>query len=117
MTGMLEGKRILIFGVASKRSIAWGIARAMHREGATLAFTYQNERLADRVVEMAAGCDTEADLERVRTTVVVVRSRRCPDHLRQGFLEGHPTGLVARGVDVRDVVRDRVHLELLRLHA
>ena len=38
--GMLDGKRIVIIGVASKRSIAWGIAEAMHREGATLAFTY-----------------------------------------------------------------------------
>ena len=46
--GMLDGKRALIFGVASKRSIAWGIAQAMHREGADLAFTYQNERLRDR---------------------------------------------------------------------
>jgi len=59
MTGMLEGKRILIFGVASKRSIAWGIARSMHREGATLAFTYQNERLKDRVVDLAAACDSD----------------------------------------------------------
>ena len=56
--GMLEGKRILIFGVASKRSIAWGIAEAMHREGASLAFTYQNERLKDRVVGMAADLDS-----------------------------------------------------------
>ena len=56
--GMLEGKRILIVGVASKRSIAWGIASAMHREGASLAFTYQNERLRDRVVDMAASCDS-----------------------------------------------------------
>ncbi len=54
--GMLEGKRILIIGVASKRSIAWGIAQAMQREGATLAFTYQNDRLKDRVIEMAADC-------------------------------------------------------------
>ena len=59
MTGMLAGKRILIFGVASKRSIAWGIARSMHREGATLAFTYQNERLKDRVVDLAAACDSD----------------------------------------------------------
>lgn len=59
MTGMLEGKRIVIFGVASKRSIAWGIARSMHREGATLAFTYQNERLKERVVELAADCDSD----------------------------------------------------------
>jgi len=56
--GMLDGKRFIIFGVASKRSIAWGIAEAMHREGATLAFTYQNERLKDRVVDMAAACDS-----------------------------------------------------------
>ena len=56
--GMLDGKRFIIFGIASKRSIAWGIAEAMHREGATLAFTYQNDRLKDRVVDMAAACDS-----------------------------------------------------------
>ncbi len=56
--GMLQGKRFIIFGVASKRSIAWGIAAAMHREGASLAFTYQNDRLKDRVVDMAAACDS-----------------------------------------------------------
>ncbi len=56
--GMLDGKRILIIGVASKRSIAWGIAQSMHREGATLAFTYQNDRLKDRVVDFAAECDS-----------------------------------------------------------
>lgn len=54
--GMLDGRRFIIFGVASKRSIAWGIAEAMHREGAELAFTYQNDRLKDRVVDMAASC-------------------------------------------------------------
>ena len=54
--GLLDGKRILIIGVASKRSIAWGIAQSMHREGATLAFTYQNDRLKDRVIDMAAEC-------------------------------------------------------------
>ena len=54
--GMLEGRRFIIFGIASKRSIAWGIAEAMHREGATLAFTYQNDRLKDRVIDMAAAC-------------------------------------------------------------
>jgi len=60
--GMLDGKRILIIGVASKRSIAWGIAQSMHREGATLAFTYQNDRLKDRVVDMAAECDSTITL-------------------------------------------------------
>lgn len=57
--GMLDGKKVLIIGVASKRSIAWGIAQAMHREGATLAFTYQNDRLKDRVIDMAAECDSK----------------------------------------------------------
>ncbi len=57
--GMLDGKRFIIFGVASKRSIAWGIAEAMHREGASLAFTYQNDRLKDRVIDMAAACDSD----------------------------------------------------------
>lgn len=54
--GMLDGKRFIIFGIASKRSIAWGIAEAMHREGASLVFTYQNDRLKDRVVQMAEAC-------------------------------------------------------------
>lgn len=52
--GFLQGKRALIVGVANNRSIAWGIAQAMHREGAELAFTYQNERLRERVVKLAA---------------------------------------------------------------
>ena len=52
--GFLAGKRALIVGLATERSIACGIASAMHREGAELAFTYQGERLKDRVVEMAA---------------------------------------------------------------
>jgi len=45
--GFLAGKRVLIFGVASNRSIAWGIAKAMTREGAELAFAYQGERLKE----------------------------------------------------------------------
>ena len=49
----LNGKRALIVGLATERSIAYGIAAAMHREGAELAFTYQNDRLKDRVVAMA----------------------------------------------------------------
>jgi enoyl-[acyl-carrier protein] reductase I len=47
--GILTGKRALIVGIASQRSIAWGIAEAMHRQGAELAFTYQNEKLRSRV--------------------------------------------------------------------
>src|SRR5690554_1373864 len=51
--GMLEGKKALIVGVASPRSIAWGIAEAMHRQGAELAFTYQNDKLKSRVQKIA----------------------------------------------------------------
>jgi len=54
--GFLDGKCALIVGLASNRSIAWGIAQAMQREGAQLAFTYQNERLQERVEKMAAEC-------------------------------------------------------------
>ncbi len=52
--GFLTGKRALIVGVASERSIAWGIAQAMHREGAELAFTYANDKFAERVRPLAA---------------------------------------------------------------
>ena len=57
--GMLDGKRILVLGCASRRSIAWGIASSMRREGAELAFAYQNERLRDRVAEMAKECGSD----------------------------------------------------------
>ena len=57
--GILEGKRALIVGVASNKSIAWGVAQAMRREGAELAFTYQNERLRSRVEDFAAECGSE----------------------------------------------------------
>lgn len=61
--GFLHRKRVLIVGIASRRSIAWGIAEAMHREGAELAFTYQNERLKDRVEEAAAEFGSNLVLE------------------------------------------------------
>lgn len=51
--GFLTGKRALVVGVASNRSIAWGIAEAMHRQGAELAFTYQTEKLKSRVDRIA----------------------------------------------------------------
>ncbi|QEP44590.1 enoyl-ACP reductase [Ectothiorhodospiraceae bacterium BW-2] len=54
--GFLQGKTALIVGVASNRSIAAGIATAMHREGASLAFTYQNDKLQSRVSRVAAEC-------------------------------------------------------------
>lgn len=51
--GFLAGKRALIVGVASNRSIAWGIAEAMHEQGAELAFTYQTDKLLSRVQKIA----------------------------------------------------------------
>jgi enoyl-[acyl-carrier protein] reductase I len=69
--GFMAGKRILVLGVASKLSIASGIAAAMHREGAELAFTYQGDKLKDRVLKFAEGwgsdlvypCDVTSDQE------------------------------------------------------
>ncbi|RKT45068.1 enoyl-ACP reductase FabI [Thiocapsa rosea] len=57
--GFLSGKKILVTGVASNRSIAWGCAEAMHREGAEIALTYQNDKLKSRVEDMAAKCDSD----------------------------------------------------------
>jgi enoyl-[acyl-carrier protein] reductase I len=57
--GFLANKRILITGLISNRSIAYGIAAAMKREGAELAFTYQGEKIRDRVVDLAKGLGSE----------------------------------------------------------
>lgn len=67
--GFLAGKRLLITGVLNNRSIAYGIAKACHREGAELAFSYQGERFKDRITEYAAefgsklvfDCDVSSD--------------------------------------------------------
>lgn len=69
--GFLSGKKALIVGLASNRSIAYGIAQAFHEQGAELAFTYQNEKLQSRVETMAAEfnssltfpCDIASDLD------------------------------------------------------
>ncbi len=68
---LLEGKKILVTGVLSERSIAWGIAQAAKREGAELAFTYAGERVRERVEALAAQagvgvvlpCDVASDAE------------------------------------------------------
>ena len=59
MTGLMAGKRGLIMGVANDHSIAWGIAKALHAEGARLAFTYQGEALGRRVTPLAAKLDSD----------------------------------------------------------
>ncbi|HJM71389.1 MAG TPA: SDR family oxidoreductase, partial [Gammaproteobacteria bacterium] len=63
--GILEGKKALITGIASNRSIAYGVAKCMHREGAELAFTYQTEKLRPRVEKIAAefGSDICVEME------------------------------------------------------
>ncbi len=57
--GFLADKKILITGLLSKHSIAYGIAKACHREGAQLAFTYQNERFEDRLRKFATEFGSE----------------------------------------------------------
>ena len=57
-TGFLSGKRLLITGVLSSRSIAYGIAKACHAQGAELAFSYVGERFKDRITEFAADFDS-----------------------------------------------------------
>jgi enoyl-[acyl-carrier protein] reductase I len=57
--GFLQGKRALITGIASQRSIATGIAEAMRAQGAELAFTYQNDKLKSRVEAAAAECGSD----------------------------------------------------------
>ena len=61
--GFLDNKRILITGMISNRSIAYGIAQAMHKEGAELAFTYQGDRVKDRTAEMAKNFGSEVMAE------------------------------------------------------
>lgn len=71
MTKLLSGKKCLIVGLASNRSIAAGIAQSFHGHGAELAFTYQNEKLQSRVTKMAESwgselvypCDVSLDIE------------------------------------------------------
>ena len=57
--GFLDGKRALIVGVASPRSIAWGIATQMRAQGAELGFTYQTDKLKPRVEKIAAECESD----------------------------------------------------------
>ncbi|MEP4552848.1 enoyl-ACP reductase, partial [Tateyamaria sp.] len=65
MSESLKGKRGLIMGVANDRSIAWGIARAMHAAGAELAFTYQGDAFGKRLEPLAAsvGSDFMVDVD------------------------------------------------------
>jgi enoyl-[acyl-carrier protein] reductase I len=85
----LRGKKILILGLISNRSIAYGIAKACHEHGAELAFTYQHEKFRDRVTEMAADfgsslvfqCDVAHDEEIARLFADLGQKWSCLDAL------------------------------------
>ncbi len=112
----LQGKRALVVGVASNRSIAFGIAQAMHREGAELAFTYQNDKLKPRVEKMAAGfgseialpCDVARDEE---IDAVFERLRDAWEHLD---IIVHAVGFAPKeqleGDYLTNVTRDGFHI-------
>src|SRR6266567_4759057 len=96
--GFLASKRVLITGLLSNRSIAYGVARAARREGAELAFTYQNERFKDRVTEMAGEfgstlvfpCDVANDAEIAALFSELSRSWNALDGLsREAFRIAH----------------------------
>ena len=92
MTGRFEGKQALVLGVANQRSIAWAIAKRLADEGASVAFTYQGERIEKNVRDLAATvesplvteCDVRSDDDLVRvfsevsdTTFEVTNSANC----------------------------------------
>lgn len=80
--GMFDGKKVLVLGVANERSIAWGIAQALHREGAELGFNFLNEALERRVRPLAEEvgskvvlpCDVQSD-EQLNTFFGEVQER------------------------------------------
>ena len=82
MSGIMQGKRGLIMGVANNHSIAWGIAKALSAQGAELAFTYQGEALGKRVKPLAAElgsdfllpCDVE-DIASVDSVIAALKER------------------------------------------
>ena len=106
--GFLQEKKILVTGLLSNRSIAYGIARALHREGASLAFTYQHADIKDRVTQLASEfgpspllpCDVSEDAQ-IEELFEALRSQwdgldgivhsiafAPRDALKGGFLEG-----------------------------
>src|SRR5689334_25012083 len=82
MTGIMQGKRGLIMGVANNHSIAWGISKALAAQGAELAFTFQGDALGKRVKPLAAElgsdfllpCDVE-DIASVDTVIDTIKER------------------------------------------
>lgn len=113
--GFLQGKKILITGIVSNRSIAYGIAKACHREGAELAFSYANDRFADRIKGFAAefGSDFVCQMdvskdEQIENTFAQIKER-------WGCLDGvvHSIGFAPReaiaGNFLEGCTRDAFH--------
>jgi enoyl-[acyl-carrier protein] reductase I len=89
--GFLSGKKILVTGVLSNRSIAYGIAKACHAQGAELAFSYVGERFKERITEFAADfnstlifdCDVGDDAQQAGLAAIIpVRGGQWPDRDR-----------------------------------
>jgi len=107
VTPLMEGKRGLIMGVANERSIAWGIAKAVHAQGAELAFTFQGEALGKRVQPLAQSlgsrlvieCDVtnEATLDKVFSTLAAEWPRL--DFVVHAIAFADPGSLKGRYVD------------------
>ena len=82
---MLQNKKILIAGLANKHSIAAGIARAMHAQGAELAFTYQSERLKGNVINTETNFLSAMSLRRTSKDLNFLPSSSSSSSLRQNL--------------------------------
>ncbi|MFJ6988782.1 enoyl-ACP reductase FabI [Limosilactobacillus mucosae] len=80
MEGILSNKQIVVMGVANKRSIAWGCAQAMEKQGATVIYTYQNERMKKSVSRLVGDekrlveCDVAND-DSIQTAFTAIKQR------------------------------------------
>ena len=91
--GLLAGKKILVTGLLSNRSIAYGIARAARREGAELAFTYVGDRFKDRVTDLAREFEAPSAAREMIMDWWICRE---PEK-RPRFLEAHVVVMEAMG--------------------
>ena len=117
MTGILAGKKGLIMGVANDRSIAFGVARAAREAGAELAFTYQNDMMAKRVVPLAEGlgsgitmpCDVSSDGEAAGVIATLGQHWESLDFVVHALAFADKSALQGHYMDIsRDVFLDSV---------
>ncbi len=92
--GLLTGKKALIFGLANDKSIAWGIAQAFHREGATLGFSYAGEVLEKRVRPLAAklGVDFVEECDVASDEQIEAVAKKAADHFGKIDILVHSIG-------------------------